>query len=70
MFYNAGAFAALDFFVTNTTNTEFHDDTLGATKSPAPPRKAWEAPDMVELDFGQSGTANTNSNFDGVNYSS
>jgi hypothetical protein len=33
-------------------------------------RPAWETPETVEIDLGSAETANTNSNFDGTNYSS
>lgn len=33
-------------------------------------RVAWEVPEAVEVDLGRAETANTNSNFDGTNYSS
>jgi hypothetical protein len=33
-------------------------------------RVAWETPETVEVDLGSAETANTNSNFDGTNFSS
>jgi hypothetical protein len=33
-------------------------------------RAEWETPETVEVDLGRAQTANTNSNFDGTNYSS
>ena len=33
-------------------------------------RAAWETPETVEIDLGNAETANTNSNFDGTNFSS
>jgi hypothetical protein len=31
---------------------------------------AWESPEAIEIDLGAAQTANTNSNFDGTNFSS
>jgi len=33
-------------------------------------RLVWETPETVEVDLGAAETANTNSNFDGTNFSS
>jgi len=55
--------------------TQFDSSTLPDAPSPATSPDTstlavWESPEAIEIDLGQAKTANTNSNFDGTNYSS
>jgi hypothetical protein len=47
-----------------TETTKLETELAGAV------RVAWESPETVEVDLGRAETANTNSNFDGTNFSS
>ena len=51
------------------TNPNSGTEENGAVEVQAA-RAAWETPETVEIDLGNAETANTNSNFDGTNYSS
>jgi hypothetical protein len=41
-----------------------------AEQTPAAEKRVWSRPVLAQFDLSESQTANTNSNFDGTNYSS
>jgi hypothetical protein len=56
--------------MTEPTFTNLSHPPLATTSQDAPALATWESPEAIEIDLGSAKTANTNSNFDGTNYSS